>query len=357
MHGNIFRTDDERVYRCENHLVCPGNWLYKADGTMAENSWNNSYALSIPYGGNVTFASPYGSEEEDASERPRYRLTNEPLEVDIINPGTVRAPLTIWIAGNLGDGVTVVNETTGQEFEITGVTYDNTTNLNQIENTWTGSIIKYGRYFVYDSKYGTAEFRYDNEFDPQAESAYLNHNGGSIELEPANYYGGYNGIFKLRTLDDGAPYTLVLNDDCGKRFAPQDQPAQHKIVTFKFTLSYPEYQTGVTYNEHDRISFKNRHYACVGETMQDPEEAPDKWSQITYSERMYADSALYGIQTPVSLSSAYSFNEEDVPYANECNEHGIKCEAAFCTVNKIKIIPKNVWHYTNVSLRFNPTFY
>ena len=113
--------------------------------------------------------------------------------------------------------------------------------------------------------------------------AYLNHNGGSIELEPANYYNGYRGVYKHQNGEANSPIIFKLDDDCVKSFTARDQD---KMLVCRYTFDYEPFSTEYGgYAIGDRITFEGSHWECLVSTQDSPKDAPYRWKNITHDER------------------------------------------------------------------------
>lgn len=98
---------------------------------------------------------------------PAMSFTGLTARTDIIlaNPGTERAPVCIAIKGDVGDGVDITNGTTGQVCRVVGITEDVTNGKTLYIDGMNGKTVLSG--------------------NGETELAFLYHDKGFIELEPA----------------------------------------------------------------------------------------------------------------------------------------------------------------------------
>ena len=96
-----------------------------------------------------------------------YENVTSAIDVPLVNPGTVPAPVCICISGDVGEGVEITNQTTGQTCSIVGLTKENTTDVNKT--------------LYIDSLNGKVVLSNGTT----SELAFLYHDKGFIELEPS----------------------------------------------------------------------------------------------------------------------------------------------------------------------------
>lgn len=88
-------------------------------------------------------------------------------DIVLFNPGTERSKVCIEIAGDVGDGVTIANNTTGQMCKFVAITKANTSNVN--------------KYVISDAMSGKTIITNGIV----ADNGFMYHDSGFIELEPA----------------------------------------------------------------------------------------------------------------------------------------------------------------------------
>ena len=106
-----------------------------------------------------------------------FNVSSTGRTIVLANPGTERAPLTVIAAGNIGEGVTITNKTTGQEMK-----------LIAINDTTVGS----SRQVRVDGISGKTTIEDSDGSNPSL--AFMYHDYGFIELEP-----GYPSIRNVQT--------------------------------------------------------------------------------------------------------------------------------------------------------------
>lgn len=89
------------------------------------------------------------------------------IDIPLVNPGTVRAPVCICIAGDVGEGVEITNYSTNQTCAVTGLTKEKTSDV--------------GKMLYIDSMNGKVVLSNGTA----SELAFLYHDKGFIELEPS----------------------------------------------------------------------------------------------------------------------------------------------------------------------------
>ena len=154
-----------------------------------------------PLGRSDTLYSPLGTPDhevimsntamfEKESMIPPLEFTNvtEELSLIIPNPGTEYAPLGIYIAGDAGDGVSIINQTTNQECRVVAMSKTVTSNRNQhvFIDGLNGKTILAG--------------------ESMSQVAFLYHDKGFISLEP-----GYPALRKIYASCDNTETVTVSN--------------------------------------------------------------------------------------------------------------------------------------------------
>lgn len=146
-----------------------------------------------------------------------YDITGQKSLI-LVNNGTERAALGIAISGDVGDGIIIRNETTGQECKMVAITKEKTTNIN--------------KYVLVDPISGKTTITNGET----KELAFKYHERGFLELEPSypaerdlyvNYLGG-NFIEVKNMLTKNLTGKYIFVKDAWHKIV--DQPDKHSII-------------------------------------------------------------------------------------------------------------------------------